>query len=153
MTNYPPPWPYPPPYPQPYSVPSNGNGQHQSHGQLIGDMRERLATMEADVSHLKEGQTATTRRIEDGEQQKGRMAHRIADLEQSRVALLSFAESLKSLPDRVIKLESFRETMGKVVSWGMTTAIVLTAVSGNLSIKGAQQLLEVIGVMPPGIGR
>lgn len=153
MTNYPPPWPYPPPYPQPYSAPNNGNGQHPSHGALIGDLREEVATIRADVSHLKERQTETTKRIEDGEQQKGRLAHRVADLEQSRVALVSFIESLKSLPDRVIKLESFRETMGKVVSWGMTTAIVLTAVSGNLSIKGAQQLLEVIGVMPPGIGR
>jgi hypothetical protein len=152
MTGYPP-YPYPPPYPMPYGVQNNGNGHHPSHGQLIEDMRERLATMEADVSHLKEGQTATTKRIEDGEAQKGRLAHRVADLEQSRVALLSFVESLKSIPERMIKLESFRETLGKVVSWGMTTAIVLTALSGKLSIKGAQQLLEVIGVMPPGIGR
>jgi hypothetical protein len=152
MTGYPP-YPYPPPYPMPYGVQNNGNGHHPSHGHLIGELRERMATMEADVSHLKDSKTETIKRIEDGEAQKGRLAHRVADLEQSRVAFTSLIESLKPLPERVIKLESFRDTLGKVVSWGMTTAIVLTAVSGKLSIKGAQQLLEVIGVMPPGIGR
>lgn len=152
MTGYPP-YPYPPPYPMPYGAQGNGNGHHPSHGHLIGELRERMATMESDVSHLKDQRPEIIKRIEQGEEQRGRLSHRVADLEQSRVAFTSLIESLKLLPERVIKLESFRETMGKVASWGMTTAVVLAALSGKVSIKGAQQLLEVIGVMPPGIGR
>ena len=134
---------HPPQWRQPYATSdSNGNG--------YGQMRERVAGLEKDTAYLDQRLTETIDRLVDGEQQKGRLAHRVGNLEMINSSHSALVLKIADVPDRVLKLEADIGYIRERLKTALLVILIMAGVMGWLPPEMKSSILK--GLLPPGIG-
>jgi hypothetical protein len=138
-----------PPWNQPYAT-SDQNGRSNGHGHYIGELRERVTGLERDVTHLDQRLTETTERITDGEQQKGRLAHRVGNLEMINSGRSSLDLRLGEIPDRMTTAEADIRYIRERLKWILFALLAIVGGMGWLPADVKKSIFH--GILPPGIG-
>lgn len=146
---------WPPPTSRP---PSRQRSSDTEPDWLIGDMRERLATLEAGHRHTIQflrdrahSQAARMSRIDDrlteGDRRMTEGDGRLAALEADRRRCQETEAGLKALSDRVLTIEQWRAAMLGFAQYAAAAVILGLTFSGKLDAEAAvKAILRLLGL-------
>jgi len=115
--------------------------QPSSSSDWIGDMRERLARLEATAQFAAERVQAHSARLQSGDERIQKLGARLATLEEFRHSSSTKLAKLEDLPDRLKSHEARMRSMKDLAQYLMAALLLGLALAGKLPME---KVLEIV---------
>jgi hypothetical protein len=123
---------------------------YQTYGYSEPDTRERLAGLERSQEHIEARLNETIERIADGEQQKGRLAHRVGNLEMINSGRSALELRLADLPEQMLVMRAEVQHIQARLKTVLFIGLALLGALGWMPPEVKSNILR--GLLPPGPG-